>query len=180
MSKLIDKFREENKGISPKKLVDTYFNMLRKIEEYRRKKRFDKMLVYCQMSLPLLEPLIVETKKEYGTFDINSIPAIELGSIFWAIYGLEEQLINLKEIVEYFPELHPWREIIEEAFIMKDLAFKICQYVRDNEGVLQINLKKALGVKNGRMVSRVVHYMELAGKMKRKKIGNTYALFCNF
>lgn len=178
MSKLIQKFRDKNKGISSEKLVATYFDMLGRIEEYKKRKKFNKMLSYCQMSLPLLEPLIEHTKKEFGTFNMISIPAIKFGAIFWAIYGMEGQLLNLKEIVEYFPELEPWRETIEEAFVMKDLASRICQYVRDNKGCLQKEIKKALEIENGRLVSNVVHYMELVGKLKRKKIKTTYSLFC--
>ena len=61
---------------------------------------------------------------------------------------------------------------------MKDLASRIYRYVRDNEGCLQKELKKALGVEDGRLVSDVAYYMDLVGKLRRKKMGNTYSLFC--
>ena len=177
MSNIIEKFREANSGASPKKLVGMYFELLNKIEEYKREKDFNKMLICCQKSISLLEPLIEQTKKEFGTFDIKSIPAIEIGSNFWAIYGEEDQLLNLKEVVEYFPELEPWKKTIEKAFTMKELASRIYRYVRKNEGCLQKELKKTLEIKDGRLVSNIVYYMELVGKLKRKKIGNTYSLF---
>jgi len=66
MSNLIEKFREAHKGVPLNKLVDAYFDLLTKIEECRRKKDFRKMLMHCQMSLSLLEPLIEQTKKEFG------------------------------------------------------------------------------------------------------------------
>lgn len=177
MSKLIEKFRKTRKGRSLSELVDAYFDLLDKIRESKRKKKFKKMLTYCQMSLPLLEPLIGQTKKEFGAFDIKSIPAIETGAIFWAIYGAEGLLLNIKEVVEYFPELELWKEHIKHAFTIKELASKIYQYVRANKGCKQNGLKKALGVEDGKLISNVVHYMELAGKIKRKKVGNTYSLF---
>ena len=121
--------------------------------------------------------MITQTKKEFGTFDIKSIPAIETGSIFWAVYGAERQLLKLKEVVEYFPDLEPWKEIVDKAFVIKILAAKIYQYVRDNKGCLQKGLKKALGVENGRLISNIIHYMELVGKIERRKRGNTYSLF---
>ena len=178
MSKLIEKFREKHKNVSSSKLVDEYYDLLSRIQECKKAKEFKKMLRYCQKSISLLEPLIEQTKKEFGVFDIRSIPAIEIGSIFWAIYGDEAQLLNLKEIIEFFPELEPWKKTIEKAFLMKDLAQRIYQYVKDNEGCLQKELKKALGVNEGRLISNVVYYMELVGKLERKKMGNTYALFC--
>jgi len=177
MSNLIEKFREAHKGVPLNKLVDAYFDLLTKIEECRRKKDFRKMLMHCQMSLSLLEPLIEQTKKEFGTFDISGISAIEVGSIFWAIYGAEGQLLNIKEVVEYFPELEPWKETIKKAFTIKELAQKIYQYVTDNKGCLQKELKKALGVEDGKLTSNVVYYMELVGKLERKKVKNTYSLF---
>lgn len=149
MSNLVEKFRERNKGVPPKKLVATYYTLLGKIEEYKRKKDYDKMLMHCQLSISLLEPLIEENKKEWGSFDIKSIPAIELGSIFYAIYGLRGQLLNLKEIVEYFPELELWKKTMEKAFAMRELASRIYQHVKDNEGCLQKELKEALGVEDG-------------------------------
>lgn len=177
MSKLIDKFRKGHKGRPLSKLVDAYFDLLDKIRESKRKKKFKKMLTYCQMSLSLLEPLIEQTKREFGTFDIKSIPAIETGAVFWAIYGAEGQLLNIKEVVEYFPELEPWKEDVKRAFTMKELASKIYQYVRENKGCEQKELKKALGVEDGKLISNVIHYMELVKKIKRKKAGNTYLLF---
>jgi len=177
MSNLIEKFREECKGVSLNKLADAYFDLLNQIEESRKRQDFNKMLMYCQMSLPLLEPLIEQTKKEFSVFDIRTIPAIEIGSIFWAIYGAEGQLLNIKEVVEYFPELEPWKKTIKKAFIIKELVPKIYQYVRRNKGCLQKELKKGLCAKDGRIVSNVVYYMELIGKLERKKMGNTYSLF---
>ena len=135
------------------------------------------MLMHCQLSISLLEPLIEENKKEWGSFDIKSIPAIELGSIFYAIYGLRGQLLNLKEIVEYFPELEPWKKTMEKAFAMRELASRIYQHVKNNEGCLQKELKEALGVEDGSLISNVVYYMALVGKLDREKQGNTYALF---
>jgi len=60
---------------------------------------------------------------------------------------------------------------------MKDLASKIYRYVKNNEGCLQKDLKKVLGVEDGKLVSIVVYYMSIVGKLDRKEAGNTYSLF---
>ena len=75
-----------------------------------------------------------------------------------------------------FPELEPWNNTIEEAFVMKELTSKIYQYVKYNEGCLQKELKKAIGVEDGRLVTRVVYYMALVGKLERRKLRHTYSL----
>ena len=176
MSDLIEKFRETHQGVPPEKLVDTYFTLLEAILENKKNKDFDTMLMNCQMSLSLLEPLIGQTKKEYGSFDISGIPAIEIGSTFWAVYGAKGQLLNLKEVIDYFPELEPWKEVIEQAFTRKDVASKIYEHVKEYEGCLQKELKKALEFDDGRLISTTVHYMESVGKIERSKVGNTYSL----
>jgi hypothetical protein len=176
MSELIVRFRQINRGKPVNELVDNYYFLLDKIQQYKKNKDFNKMLENCQMSLPLIEPLIVETKRQYKTFDISSIPAIEIGSTFWAIYGDEVQLNNIKEIVYYFPELEPWKEEIDNSYYIKDLASKIYNYVKENPGVEQKSLKKMLNVDDGRIIANVCYYMELTNKLKRRKVGNTYNL----
>ncbi len=177
MSKLIEKFRELNRNSPISKLTNEYFQLLADIQELKKRENFKKMLEYCQKSLQLIEPLIVDTKRQYGKFDIKSIPAIEIGATFWAINKAKDKLLNIKEIVDYFPELNPWKETVKEAFIKKDIASKIYQYVKNNEGFEQKRLKEVLTIKDGRLISYVCYYMELIGRLKRKKKGNTYSLF---
>ena len=177
MPKLIEKYRELNKGIPITSLVNKYFELLGDIQELKKEENFKKMLKYCQRSLQLLEPLIVDTISQYGGFDIKSIPAIEIGVSFWTIIEDTDKLLNVKEIVDYFPELNPWKEIVKEAFIEKDTVSEISKYIKNNKGFEQKNLKKVLSNSDGRMISRVCYYMELMGRLKREKKGNTYSLF---
>ncbi len=176
MSELVERFRLINRGKPINKLVGNYFFLLNKILEHKKNKDFKGMLKYCQMSLPLIESLIIETKRLYKKFDIVSIPAIEIGSTFWAIYGAEGQLDNIKEIVYYFPELEPWKEEIDTAYYMKGLASTIYKYVKENPGIEQKSLKKMLNIDDGRVIANVCYHMELTNKLKRKKVGNTYSL----
>ena len=177
MPKLIEKFRELNRNSSLNKLTSEYFQLLADIQELKKRGNFKKMLKYCHKSLQFIEPLVVDTKRQYGEFDIQSIPAIEIGATFWAASGDEDRLLEIKEIVDYFPELNPWKETVKGAFIEKDIASKIYQYVKNNEGFEQKRLKKALVIKDSGLVSPICYYMALVGRLKRKKKGNTYSLF---
>ena len=168
---IIDRFREAMKGTSPQQAVDAYFDLLGKIEECKKKGDFKKMLMHCQLSLPLLEPLIQHEKIVPAI-----IPAIEISSKFLAVYGMVGQLKNLKEIVETLPELAPWKDEVESAFVMKDLASKIYTHVKEHDGCLQKDLKAALDFKDGYLLSNVVYYMDLVGKIERRKTGKTYSL----
>ena len=176
-SKLIEKYRILNKGTPITKLVNKYFELLGDIQELKTEENFKKMLKYCQRSLQLLDPLINDTISQYGSFDIKSIPAIEIGVSFWAIIEDTDKLLIVKEIVDYFPELNPWKEIVKEAFVQKDTASEISKYIKNNKGFEQKNLKKVLSNNDGRMISYVCYYMALMGRLKREKKGNTYLLF---
>lgn len=62
MSDLINRLRKLNKDIPLKSLVDEYYAFLLLILEFKKKKDFDEMLRYCELSLSLIEPLIVYNK----------------------------------------------------------------------------------------------------------------------
>jgi hypothetical protein len=46
-----------------------------------------------------------------------------------------------------------------------------------HSGTLQNKLKKALDFDDGRLLSRVVHYMEVAGQLERRKHEKTHELY---
>lgn len=176
MSELVKKFSEAYKGVPQKKLEDVYFVMLNDIGVCYSNKNIQKLLELCQSSLALVEPLIKWTKKEMGSFLITSIPAIEYGCRLWAVMGVGGQLDNIKEMVEYFPELKPWRKDVEKAYIMKELASKIYKYLKVNNSCLQKDLKKILEYNDGRLIASTVHYMTVVGKIEKKDRGNTNLL----
>lgn len=106
-------FREQTKGASTNALVCTYYKYLEKINN--RKIGADERLRYCLLSLPLLEPVIRNSIEEYGWFDIKNIPALEFLIDTLTAQGLPGQLGPVKEIVEYFPQLRPWRDYLQKS-----------------------------------------------------------------
>jgi len=177
MASVIDRYRTLYKNVPSEVLVDRYYTLLEKINEAKGKKDFQSMLSYCEQSISLIEPLINECKREYGVFDIKSIPAIELGSMFFAIYSDNKSLLMMQEVVEYFPELAPWKETIEKAFYIDKLSSQICEYISSNVGCLQKDLKKVLSVDDGSLIAQILYYLGLTGKVRREKQGNTYLLY---
>ncbi len=176
-SPFLEKLREANKGKPLGKLVHTYFSFLDKIREHKKDKDYKEMLMHCQLSLSLIEPFIEYEKKEHGSFDISSIPAIEEASVFYGVYGSVGQLKNLKELVENIPELKPWEATVERGFLIAEITSKLYKYVKDNPGRLQREMKNYLGYDDGKLISIVAYYLERIGKIKREKAGNTYKLY---
>jgi len=128
------------------------------------------------MALCLLEPFIKYEKKEYGQVP-PVIPAIPEAIYFHAINGARGQLKNIQDIVEFFPELEDYQFTVEQGFVMLDVAARIRKHVGGNPGCHQNKLKKVLEFDDGRLLSRVIHYMEVAGQLERKKSGKTYELY---
>jgi len=177
MSDIIKNYREQYKNISPKKLVDAYYMLLEKIQSCNRAKDISGLLFNCQLSMSFIEPFIKQVNKEDGFFSVTSIPAIEFGLKYNAVLGIKGQLDNIREVVEYFEELSPWRPEVEKAFEMFNLTKTIIIFLKENEGFLQKDLKKALNYNNGRLISNTLHYLERANRIKRVKTGNTCSLY---
>mgnify|MGYP001351552161 CR=1 FL=1 len=169
---IIRELRNAYKGQSLTKLNDLYFNLCEKIVEAEARHDYTKMLMHCQLSFGLIEPLIICTKKEIGKFDLKSIPAIDKALIYFAINGNSGQLKNIEDIVEYFVELHFYKEKVIEAFHMLETAAKIYKLVKTNPNTIQSDLKKQLNVEDGKFVARTVHYMENLNKIKKSKVGS--------
>jgi hypothetical protein len=174
---LLAELREKHKDQSLSKLNDLYYSLLTKIQEEKKNRDFKKMTMYSQMSLGLIEPLILQNKIAYGSFDLGSIPALEEPLSYYAINGHGGQIKNIEEIVDFFPELSAWKEVVNGAKETASLSASLMKVVNDNPGTLQKDIKKLINIEDGKKVANVLYYMELYGKIRKEKSGNTNQLF---
>lgn len=169
---IVARFRETYKGQSLSKLNDLYFAIMGQMTEAEKKGDINNLLMHCQGSLGLLESLIKYNKKEYDSFDIKTIPALDKSLIYFAINGNTRQLKNIQDIVNYFKELHHYKDKVDIAFARSELTSKIYQHVEANPHCPQTDLKKNIECDDGRLISTTVNYMEKAGKLTKKKEGS--------
>jgi hypothetical protein len=153
--------------------VDEYFQLLNLISESKKKKNFERMLQYCDNSLPKIPALIQETKRDYGKFDLKSIPAIEIGLIYWAAYENKLKIIQVQSLVNQYPDLELWKTNVNEAFENLDLVNKIMELLKISS-VKQTEIKSILGLNDGKKVSNILYYLDQIGKVERMKNGNSY------
>jgi hypothetical protein len=169
-------YREQNKNISDEEAHHRYYAALGKLLESKTDPHL--RLRYAMVCLSYIEPSLRYAKREFGV--PAGIPAIPEALTFHAINGARGQLESIREIVEFLPDLAPYRFGVEESFHMLDLAAKVRAYLAEHPGTLQNKLKKAIEAQDGKLLSRVVHYMELVGQLERRAEGKTWALFlCN-
>lgn len=155
---------------------DKYFSLLSQIQDWQVKKQYEKMLHCCEKSIPLLEGFVSETKREYGSFDISSIPAIEVGCRYWAALGCRDKLEAVKKAISLSKELKDgWLEFVDASFEDANLSERIQRHLASNPGFPQNRFGKALNV-SGRDTSRLVSTLSNLGIVKRTQVGKTYAL----
>lgn len=94
---------------------DKYYYYFTLITENVRNGYDFMVLKYCALTLPLIPSLIEKTKRDFGEFDVNSIPAIELGARIWSAQGNEEKVREIERLVASYPELAPWQRHIDLA-----------------------------------------------------------------
>ncbi len=176
---IVRRFRKSYANQNDKILVKLYFELLNKMREDVKSKNYDSMIANGQISLGLLETLIRDWKISYGELDIKTIPAIDWVLPHYAVRGNIGQLKNIKNVVDYFPELSKWKEEVEKAFVMQKLASKIYAYLKDHPDTLQKDLKKYIDYPDGKLIANVVYYMELQGKVKKNKVGKLVSLSVN-
>jgi len=154
-----------------------YFDLLGRIKDWRSKHKYDRMLKCCSASLRFLPNLVAQEKREYGSFQISSIPAIEVGCRYWAALGMRRQLEAVGAVVSDVPELRDgWLEVVDQARADADLADRIRECLDKNPCTHQNKLGRLVSA-SGRDTSRLVQTMENLGQVRQQRIGKTYELY---
>jgi len=164
-------------SISPKEAERRYFELLDRIQNCEKESKYAEMLQYCEQSLPLLPGLIRSTTKEFGSFDISEIPAIELGCKYWSALGDIDSLSLVKQAVNRNPVLREGcEEIVVRAFDQAGLAHQLCEHIRDHPGAIQTDLGSILNA-CPEDIRELAYYLARLGRIRRDKSGRSYKLY---
>jgi len=154
-----------------------YFDLLHQMEAWQKARRYDTMLACCSQTMPLLREFVAEVRRKYGSFEIGSIPAIEVGCRYWAALGDLASLEQVSAVVSSTRELAEfWGDRVDEAFQDARLADSIRRLLSEKPGVEQRRLGKELGAP-GTDTSRIVHTLANLGIVQRTKSGRSYKLY---
>lgn len=164
-------------ALTPRSATKLYFNLLEQIQADYKSCRFSRMLESCRRSLPLLEGFVKSSKKEFGSFDIASIPAIEKLCDISAVLGYEDDLRMARSACQQPEELTGWLNVCDIGERRLALANKIDGHLRGNPGTPQNKIAALLNEPDSKFVSTTIHYMRLVGRIKREKSGSTWALY---
>lgn len=168
---ILKKLRSVYKENTIEYLNNLYFETLEKIQKADNENNISELLLNCQLSLGLIEPLICYNYKHYNSFDIRGIPAIYKGLAYYSINGRIGQIKNIADIVYYFDELKFNTRYLEEAYEMLKLTPKIYNLISKDGEIQQSKIKKKLNYENGQLITSIVNYMVNADKLTKFKIG---------
>lgn len=147
------------------------------MQEAVSKRDYERAACLARENLRQVPAFVRTTKRSYGSFDISSVPALEVGGTLLALVGDHEGLAELRRIVTSNRDLDPWIGTIEQHEEDRRLFTAILEAVQQNPGCRQTDMKSLVGIEDGRRVSTLIGWLEKAGKITREKQGKTYAIW---
>lgn len=154
----------------------TYFTTLGQLQEAVTKREYERAVGLARENMRQVSGLVQSTEREYGSFDISSIPALEQGGTMLALFGDTEGLEEMREIVGSLPALESWRSVVDQHEKDRSWFAAILAAIEANPGCLQSDIKDLIGAEDGRRIANLLAWLEKAGKIRRTKQGRTYAL----
>lgn len=119
---------------------------------------------------------VTATRRDFGSFDIRTIPALEQGGTILALTGDDEGLAEMRRVIAASPQLKPWAAQMEQHEKDRKLFEAILAAVKMSPGCLQTELKARMGDLDGQRIAVLTPYLERAGKIARIKAGRTLKL----
>jgi hypothetical protein len=156
--------------------VDQYFAEIYLASDLSKAGKTEEALAVALRNLARVPALITETVSEYGSFDIGSMPPIDVGCTLAAVLEDHQALEQIKAMVVAHAELEPFRRVVVQGYEDLETVRTIRAHVAANPGCVQSTLGKALGI-DGRRTSSLIHQLLLAGFITRQGHGRNYALF---
>lgn len=156
--------------------ADLYYQTMTEMRKAISVRDYSKAARLVRENLGQIPNWIRGTKREFGTFDIPSIPALEQGGTVLAIAGDDEGLVAMKQLVRSLPELRQRIDEVDGFFEERTVATEILNAIRRHPECLQADLKKQVKFADGRSIAFLVSYLEKAKIVAREKSGRTYKL----
>jgi hypothetical protein len=153
-----------------------YFASLGKLQEAISKRDYEHAARFARENMHQIPAFVRSTHREYGSFDISSIPAIEQGGTMLALAGDDEGLKEMREIVSSIPELESWSSFVDRHEEDMRLFAAILKAVEKTPGCLQTDVKIVVGTEDGRRVATLISWLEKAGRLNRTKKGRSFVL----
>ncbi|MEX2374704.1 MAG: DnaJ domain-containing protein [Dehalococcoidia bacterium] len=155
---------------------DAYFDTMGKLQEAVKNRDYAAAARLNREHMKQV-PGLVKSQKRYGSFQIQSIPALGVGGTMLALAGDRAGLSEMRNLVASLPELEPWKDAPAQFAEDLELFQVIRKTIGENPGVKQTEMKGRVGEEDGRRVATLISWLDKGGEILRKKKGSTYLLY---
>jgi hypothetical protein len=160
----------------PDRPISRYFSSFDQIKEKKRANDYGGAFAIAWSSLELLPTVVDESVKEYGSWDISTIPPLDYACEHLSICRDTEKLNAVRGILLSRKELEPWLAHVDQALADVALLDNILRHISENPGTLQRSLGRALQA-DGRRIASLLYHAAQRRLIHRTKAGNSYNLY---
>lgn len=108
--------------------------------------------------------------KAWGKFHIKSIPTIEIGLLCFSLLMDCKKCQDLKETIEFFPDLKFYLQEAEESVIFCKMIPTLLTFIKDKGGVKANDLKDEFP-ENFELIKSRMYYLAKFGIVNKTKTG---------
>lgn len=155
---------------------DAYFDTMARLQSAISNRDFVSAGEYIRTNLTYIPEWVRETRQQFGSFDIGTIPALQQGGTILALLDDGDGIDQMEAIVRAEPDLARWQNEIEHHRSDRILFRKIEAAIANHAGCLQKQVKELVGASDGHRVATLIGYLEKAGRIARIKEERTYRL----
>jgi hypothetical protein len=157
--------------------MERYFALSAEIERAKADREYAAAVRAARATYPLLPAVVRRWKREYGRWDMHTSHAVHTAPTLMAVLEDGAGIGELRATLEQVPELREWLDAAEQAEGDLALVPRILRVVREEPGVPQNALKTRLDLAAAARASRLVAWLEKAGRLHRVRNGSTYQLY---
>lgn len=155
---------------------DRYFVLLGELQAAKKDRDWRRGAKITHELIDVLPGFVrEESQSEFGDVPPN-LPVFTDGARALALAGDDSGLERLLKVTKQLPELEKWWPAAQEAIADRRNIEKIRDVLRERPGILQREVKDAIGAEDGRRISVLVRHMEGSGEIRRIRYKGTYML----
>jgi len=167
--KTVELFAGEGGKPSTKKYF-WFMNQMSETNDYEEKYK------YARMSLACLPFFVKREIKEFGSFDIHSIPAIDYVKAYLKTHRNKQELEKVYKKLSKINGIESWVDDLSDIMNEIDFLDRLHEFLSDNPGFIQSNLGKTLGIPQ-RLIGNHLSWAEKFGLIQREKKGLKNKIF---
>lgn len=154
---------------------DRYFSLLGELRDAKKARDWNRAAEVTDGLMDVLPGFVRHSKSEFGDVPPN-IPVFTDGARALTMVGDDAGLQRLYTLTREIAELKTWRTAVDDALNDRKNLDEIRRVLADQPGILQTEVKDAIGAEDGRRIAVLLRQLEENGEIRRIRYKRTYVL----